>query len=175
MSILSENWCTQGLKDAYSESRLRFLKFRPQNPFYLKIITHSISRMLIPNPDLDVWNFDLKIHFWANLDPKSQRCLFCLKIGTHGILEVQIRNLDLVFEILTPKFIFGQNWAEKVKVVRFSWKLACMASWRCWFLNLGWKSQSCLFWWKLAHKHIHTQYLEDVDSYFDISFLKFQT
>ena len=40
-------------------------------------------------------------------------------------------------------------WAEKVKAVCFAWKL--------------------------AHKHIHTQYLEDVDSYFDISFLKFQT
>ena len=28
---------------------------------------------------------------------------------------------------------------------------------------------------KLANKHIHIQYLEDVDSYFDISFLKFET
>ena len=42
-------------------------------PLCLKIGTHSILRMLIPNPDLD---FHLKIHFWANLDPKSQRCSF---------------------------------------------------------------------------------------------------
>ena len=55
----------------------------------------------------------------------------------------------IVFWIANPKSIFGQIWAEKVKAVFFAWKL--------------------------AHKHIHTQYLEDVDSYFDISFLKFQT
>ena len=57
--------------------------------------------------------------------------------------------LTKVFWIANPKSIFGQIWAEKVKAIFFAWKL--------------------------AHKHIHTQYLEDVDSYFDISFLKFQT
>ena len=57
--------------------------------------------------------------------------------------------LTIVFWIANPKSIFGQIWAEKVKAIFFAWKL--------------------------AHKHIHTQYLEDVDSYFDISFLKFQT
>ena len=33
LSVLSESWCTQYLKDANSKSRLRFLKFWPQNPF----------------------------------------------------------------------------------------------------------------------------------------------
>ena len=51
----------------------------------------------------------------------------------------------IVFWIAKPKFIFGQIWAEKVKAVCFAWKL--------------------------AHTHMHAQYLEDVD----ISFLKFQT
>ena len=55
----------------------------------------------------------------------------------------------IVFWIANPKSIFGQIWAQKVKAVFFAWEL--------------------------AHKHIHAQYLEDVDSYFDISFLKFQT
>ena len=55
----------------------------------------------------------------------------------------------IFFWIVNPKSIFGQIWAEKVKAVCFAWKL--------------------------AYTHIHTQYLEDVDSYFDISFLKFQT
>ena len=57
--------------------------------------------------------------------------------------------LSIVFWIANPKSIFGQILAEKVKAVCFAWKL--------------------------AHTHMHTQYLEDVDSYFDISFLKFQT
>ena len=51
-------------------------------PFWLKIGTHGILEALIPNPDLDFWNSDPKIHFWANLDWKSQNFLFCLKFGT---------------------------------------------------------------------------------------------
>ena len=55
----------------------------------------------------------------------------------------------IVFWIANPKSIFGKIWAEKDKAVCFAWKL--------------------------THMHIFTQYLENVDSYFDISFLKFQT
>ena len=96
-------------------------------PFSLKIDTHGILEVLILNIDLDFWSFDPKIYFWANLGPKSQRCLFCLKIGTHGISSMLILILTLVFWISNPL-------AKKVKVVRVSWKSACMASWRCWFL-----------------------------------------
>ena len=55
----------------------------------------------------------------------------------------------IVFWIANPKSTFGKIWAEKVEAVCFAWKL--------------------------VHAHIHTEYLEDVDSYFNISFLKFQT
>ena len=64
-------------------------------PFRLKIGTHGILEVLIPNPDLDFSNFDPKIHFWANLGPKSQSCPFCLKIGTHGISMILILILTL--------------------------------------------------------------------------------
>ena len=40
--------------------------------FWLKIGTHGILEVLIPNPDLDFWNSNPKIHFWANLGPKIQ-------------------------------------------------------------------------------------------------------
>ena len=66
-------------------------------PFWLKIGTHGILEVLIPNPDLDFWNSDLKIHFWANLGPKIQCCPFCLKIGTHSISRMLIPNPDLDF------------------------------------------------------------------------------
>ena len=46
--------------------------------FWLKIGTHGILEVLIPNPGLDFWNSDPKIHFWANLCPKIQSCLFFL-------------------------------------------------------------------------------------------------
>ena len=103
-------------------------------PFWLKIGTHGILEVLIPNPDLDFWNSDPKIHFWANLGPKIQSCPFCLKIGTHGISRMLILIPTLVFWISNPNFLFGQIWAKKVKVVHFNWKLAHLVSWGCGFL-----------------------------------------
>ena len=40
--------------------------------FYLKINKHGILEVLIPNPHIDFWNFDPKIHFWANLVRKGK-------------------------------------------------------------------------------------------------------
>ena len=40
-------------------------------PFWLKISTHGILEVLIPNPDLDFWNSDPENHFWENLGPKN--------------------------------------------------------------------------------------------------------
>ena len=102
--------------------------------FWLKIGTHGILEVLIPNPELDFWNFDPKIHFWANLGPKTQSCLFCLKIGTHDMLRMLILIPTLVFLISNPNFLIGQIWAKKVKVVRFNWKLTQTISQGCWFL-----------------------------------------
>ena len=74
---------------------------------------------------------------WAispNLGRKIQSCPFWLKIGSHGILELLIPNPDLDFWNFNPKIHFGEIWAQKVKVVRFVWKLAHMVSQWCWFL-----------------------------------------
>ena len=101
-------------------------------PFCLKIGTHGISRMLILIPTLILlifWNCNPKIHFWGNLDQKSQSCAFCLKIGTHGILRMLILIPTLVLWISNSKFLFGQIWAKKVKVVRFALKLAQIFFW----------------------------------------------
>ena len=149
MSILTENRHAWSIGGADSKSRLRFLKFRPQNSFldkfgpedsklsilsenwytwYLKLL------ILIPNPDLDVWNSDPKIHFWANLGPKIQSCPFCLIIGTHNISRMLIPNPGLDFWNFDPqKSTFGQIWAQKFKVVRFVWKLVLIVSQGCWF------------------------------------------
>ena len=99
-------------------------------PFWLKIGTRGILELLIPNPDLDFWNFDPKIHFWTNLGPKLQRCPFCLKIGTYGISSMLILIPTLVFSISNPYFLFEQIWAKNVKFVCFNWKLAYMVSWK---------------------------------------------
>ena len=66
-------------------------------PFWLKIGMHGILEMLIRNPDLDVWNSNSKIQFWANLGRKNQSCPFFLKISAHGILTILILIQTLVF------------------------------------------------------------------------------
>ena len=84
--------------------------------FCLKIGAHSISKMQIPNPDLELWNSDLKTYFWANFGRKSQSCLFLLKIVMHGILTMLIFIQKLVFWIANPKFILGKFGLQKSKL-----------------------------------------------------------
>ena len=155
-------------------------------PFWLKIGTHSILEVLIPNAHLDFWNSDPKIHFWANLGRKSQSCPFFLKTGTHSILVMLILIPTLVFWIADPKSIFGLIWAKKVKVVQFDWKLAHRVSRWCYFLFRHYFSQfrtlnpfldkygpknSKLF---ILTENWHTWYIKDADSYSNNSFLNCQ-
>ena len=81
--------------------------------FCLKIGFYGNLKMMIPNPDLDFGNSELKIHFWANLGGKSQSCPFCLKIGTAGILEELIPILDLDFWNSNPRINFCANLCRK--------------------------------------------------------------
>ena len=130
---------------------------------------------LIPNPHLDFWNSDPKIHFWANLGRKSQSSLYWLKIGTNGISRMLILIRISIFWIFNPKSIFGQVWAKKVKVVGFAWKLPQMLPRGCWFLFQHFfliSSQKNPFWGKFGPKKFklsvfpenwHTWYLEDAD------------
>ena len=90
--------------------------------FCLKIGTHLILEVLIPNMDLDFWNSDLKIHFWANLGKKIQNCLFCLKIGIYGILEELVPNLELGFQNFDPKIYFWESLGQKSILCLFSFE-----------------------------------------------------
>ena len=76
-------------------------------PFWLKFCTHGILEVLIPNPHLDFWNSNPKIHFWANLGSKRRSCLFCLKIGTHGISRMLILISTFASWTSNQKPIFG--------------------------------------------------------------------
>ena len=102
-------------------------------PFWLKTGPHGILEVFIPNPDLDFWNSDPKIHFWANLGPKIQSCPFCLKIGAHSISRMLIPNPDLDFWNFDPKIHFWTNLAQKSKIDHFVWKLVHLVFQGCWF------------------------------------------
>ena len=71
--------------------------------------------VLFPNPDLDFWNSDPKIHFWANSGPKCQSCLLCLKIGAHSISRMLILNPDLDFWNFVDKIHFWANLGPKTQ------------------------------------------------------------
>ena len=108
LSILTENWVTWYLGGADSKSRL---------------LKHF-------------WNSNPKIHFLANLGPKSQTCPFCLKIGTQVISRMLILFprklilvLVLVFWISYQKSILGKFGPKKSK---FS---ILPENWHIWYLK----------------------------------------
>ena len=110
---IARNW-------AISPGLGRKIKSRP---FWLKIGPHDILEVLIPNPDLDFQNFDPKIHFWANLNPKTQSWRFCLKIGVRSISRMQIPNSHLDFWNLDPKIHFWANLGPKIQSCLFCLKI----------------------------------------------------
>ena len=91
--------------------------------FWLKIGTLGILEVLIPNLDLDFWNFDPKIHFWANLGPKIQTCPFCLKIGACSMSWMLIPNPDLDFWNVDHKIHFWANLSPKIQSCPFCLKI----------------------------------------------------
>ena len=123
---------------------------------------------------------------FPNLDPKIPSCLSWLKIGSLGNLEELIPNPDLAFLNSYPKIHFLANLGRKVKVISFAWKSLHMLSGGSWFLfqhyfselatlnpflgKFGPKSSK----FSILTENWHIGYLEDADSYCDISFLNFQ-
>ena len=180
MSILTKNCHTWYIGGVDSKPRFWLLKFRPQNPFwgnlgtkiqsspfYLKIGTHSISRMLIPNPDSNFWNFDLKIHFWENLGPKIQICPFCLKIGTHSVSRMQISNPE---KSRPQNPFWGKFWSKKSKLFIFQQQFSEFSILNPFLSKFGPKN-SKLF---VLPENWYTCYLEVADSYSHNSFLNSQ-
>ena len=80
---------------------------------------------------------------FQNIGRKIKSCPFSLKVGTHYILEELIRIQTQIFEILTPKSIFGDISAEKAFPV-YSYCRPCCCSWtysQFWFYILKLKYQ----------------------------------
>ena len=93
----------------------------------MKIGTYGTLEALIPNPDLDFWNSDPKIQFWANMGWKSQSCLFHLEIGTNGISRMLILIPRLAFWIFPPKVYFWANLVQKSQSSSFYLKIGTHA------------------------------------------------
>ena len=116
-------------------------KFRP-NISKLSVLPEKWHTWYLENVNsyfnISFLNFQSKIHFWANWGQKSQSCLFCLKIGTHGISRMLILISALAFWISKPKSIFGQNLAQEVEllvssnlVTQHIWRVV-ICFFKCW-------------------------------------------
>ena len=96
---------------------------RASSTIFTKKIWMYHPEVLIPNPGLDFWNSDIKIHFWANLGPKIPSCLFCLKIGAYNISRMPIPNPDLDFWNFDAKILFWANLGLKIQSCPFCLKI----------------------------------------------------
>ena len=135
LSILTENWHTWYFGEADSQSRLRFLKFRPQNQFLGKFGPKN-SKLSILSENWQIWylkdadshsniiflNFKSQFPCWANLGSKTQSCPVWLKIGTQSVSTLLI-HIPTFFSVLNHKsfldkfgqknlklFILTENW-----------------------------------------------------------------
>ena len=96
LSVLIENWYTWYLGNADSESGLRFLKFRPQNPFLGKFGPKKSKLSVFPE-NWHGWHLDEADSYYAwHLDEA----------------EFLFQNLFSEFPTLNP--FFGQIWAKTV-------------------------------------------------------------
>ena len=143
---MTENWHAWYLGGADSKSWLRFLKFRPQNPFLVKFEPKKSKLSVFPG-NWRTWYLD-------NADS----------------------DFNISFRISNPKSMFGKIWAKKVKVVRFAWKLSHKVSRGCWslfqhkfsefqnlnqFLSKFGPKKSKL---SILAENCHRKYLEDADA-----------
>ena len=136
--FLSDNakTCTQ----PHSEFGLRFLKFRPQNPFLGKFAPKT-SGLSISSENWHIWYLGGADSVLSGLrflkfrpqnlflSRKSQSFPFCLKTGSQRVSRMLILIPTLVLWISNPKSIFGQIWAKKALVVYFSSNLSHRVSW----------------------------------------------
>ena len=109
--------------------------------------------MLIPNPNLDFWNSDPKIHFWANLGPKFQSCPVWLKIGAQSISRMLISNPD-------PKIV-GADSESKLRFLKFQPQNPFLG-------KFGPKNSEL----SVLSENWSTQYLKDANSESRLRFLK---
>ena len=131
MSILTEYWHTWYIGDVDSECRLRFLKFWPQNPFLDKF---GIKKLKLCVLSENWWSYYLK-------DADSESRLRFLKfwpqnpfLGKFGSKE---SDLSVLSEYWYSWFLKDAD-SESTHFWNFDSRIHV-------WVNLGPKSQSCLF------------------------------
>ena len=193
---MSGNWWTWYLKDAESESRVKFLKLRRKISFFLKF--GSKKSKLFPLCEnwctyyLKVFDCKSRLPFlkfglqnWF-LAEKIQTCPFYLNISTHTILRMMIPNRNLDFRNSNPKIPFWTTLGPMIQSCPFGLEIGAhsistmlilnrdLDFWNFdskinFWANLGAKIQSCLFCLEIGAKC-----LNDAESKSRLRFLEFR-
>ena len=119
LSVLPENWHSWYIGGADSESRLRILKLRPQNPFPGKFGLKKSKLSVLPEnwhtwylgradsaPRLKFSKFQPQYPFWGRFGPKKSKLPILPKIDTQSISKILILIPTLIFLISNLKSIF---------------------------------------------------------------------
>ena len=132
---MTENWHTWYIGGVDSESRLRFLKFRPQNPFLgkfglknskLSVLSENWYTKYLKDADFKTRLGFLKcLHqspFWGKFGPKKSK----LSALSENWYTWYLKDIDSYCNISSMNFqlffliFFWQIWAKKVKFVYFA-------------------------------------------------------
>ena len=139
---MTENWHTWYLGGADSKSRLRFLKFQPQNPF-VGIFGPKIQNCPFC-PDLDFWNLDPKIHFLCKFGPKNSKLSILSENWYTWYLKDADSYSNISFLNFKSLFPFWANLGQKKS------KLSVLTeNWHTWYLRSAYSESGlrCLKFW----------------------------
>ena len=103
-------------------------------PFWLKIGSHGILEVLIPNPDLDFWNFDPKIYFLGKFVPKKSKLSVLSESWYTWYLEDANSYSKICFLNFQLKIPFRANLGQKSQSYPFCLKIGTHGISRCRFL-----------------------------------------
>ena len=92
--------------------------------FWLKIGSHGILEVLIPNPDLRFLKIQLQNPFLGKFGPKKTKLSVLSENWRIWYLKEADSYSDISFLNFQPKIHFRQICTKKVKFVHFAWKLA---------------------------------------------------
>ena len=126
MSILTENWHLWYFGGVDSKSRLRFLKFRPKNPFLGKFGPKN-SKLSVLSENwytkyLKDANSKSRLRF-LKFQPQNSKLSILSEIGAHSISRMLIPNPYLDFWNLDPKIQFWANLGSKTQSCPYCLKI----------------------------------------------------
>ena len=116
---MTENWLTWYFGGVDSGSRLRFLKFQPQNLFLGKFKPKKSKLSVFPE-NWYAWHLE-DADFYSNFS--------FLKIGTQSVSTMLILIPTLFFSVSNPKSFFGQIWAENSELFILT------EDWHTWYIE----------------------------------------